>query len=68
MPIGEWVLREACSRMKDWLDAGHDIETIAVNISPRQFDRADICDRISWSWPKPVSPPSVSKSRSPKAP
>ncbi len=46
IPLGEWVLREACSRMKAWLDDGHEVGTIAVNLSPRQFDRADICDRI----------------------
>lgn len=46
IPIGEWVLREACSRMRAWLDAGHDFGAIAVNLSPRQFDRADVTDRI----------------------
>ena len=46
MPLGEWVLREACTRMKAWRDAGRDIDMIAVNLSARQLDRADICDRI----------------------
>ena len=44
--IGEWVLRRAAERMKAWLDAGVALETLAVNISPRQFERPDIVERI----------------------
>ncbi|MCW2286173.1 diguanylate cyclase (GGDEF)-like protein/PAS domain S-box-containing protein [Rhodoblastus acidophilus] len=44
--LGEWVLREACTRMKAWRDAGRDIDVIAVNLSPRQFDCADLCERV----------------------
>ena len=32
--------------MKQWVDDGLGLRTIAVNLSPRQFDRADIADRI----------------------
>ena len=46
IPLGEWVLREACSRIRAWLDAGVAIDSLAVNLSPRQLDRADITDRI----------------------
>jgi EAL domain-containing protein (putative c-di-GMP-specific phosphodiesterase class I) len=44
--LGDWVLRESCSRMKAWLDAGHDIAFIAVNVSPRQFDDPEFCQRL----------------------
>lgn len=37
IPIGEWVLREACSQMKLWLEAGITDITVAVNISFQQF-------------------------------
>lgn len=37
IPIGEWVLDEACRQMREWVDAGHDEWTIAVNLSPLQF-------------------------------
>jgi EAL domain-containing protein (putative c-di-GMP-specific phosphodiesterase class I) len=40
--LGEWVLREACTRMKQWLDAGHRLETLAVNLSPRQFRHSNL--------------------------
>ncbi len=46
VPIGEWVLRRAAQRMKSWLDAGCELDVLSVNISPRQFERPDFCDRI----------------------
>jgi len=37
VPIGEWVLRQACRQMRAWLDEfGHEM-TVAVNLSGRQF-------------------------------
>lgn len=37
VPIGNWVLREACSQAKRWLDAGVASASIAVNISALEF-------------------------------
>jgi diguanylate cyclase (GGDEF)-like protein/PAS domain S-box-containing protein len=37
IPIGEWVLREACARAQQWLAADLKFETIAVNISAVEF-------------------------------
>src|SRR5690606_15365805 len=37
VPIGAWVLQEACRQMKAWHDRGHGDWTIAVNVSPVQF-------------------------------
>jgi diguanylate cyclase len=37
IPIGEWVLSQACMQGKVWHDAGHSQLTIAVNLSPVQF-------------------------------
>ncbi len=37
LPIGIWVLREACRRAKEWMDGGLPIRNIAVNISAMQF-------------------------------
>jgi diguanylate cyclase (GGDEF)-like protein/PAS domain S-box-containing protein len=33
LPIGNWVLREACRQTRAWLDAGLPLATMAVNIS-----------------------------------
>ncbi len=42
IPLGEMALRAACRQMKAWLDAGLALETVAVNLSPRQFRQGDI--------------------------
>jgi diguanylate cyclase (GGDEF)-like protein len=42
LPIGEWVLREACRQMREWLDAGMTPVRIAVNLSAKQFQDVDL--------------------------
>ncbi|MEW6613729.1 MAG: EAL domain-containing protein, partial [Pseudomonadota bacterium] len=37
LPIGEWVLREACAQNKIWQDAGLPPLRVTINISARQF-------------------------------
>jgi diguanylate cyclase (GGDEF)-like protein/PAS domain S-box-containing protein len=37
LPIGKWVLREACQQARAWLDAGLTLSTMAVNISAMEF-------------------------------
>ncbi len=41
LPIGEWVLREACRQLRAWHDLGFKQMVIAVNLSPRQFFQPD---------------------------
>lgn len=36
VPIGAWVLREACRQARAWLDAGFEFGRICVNLSARQ--------------------------------
>ncbi|MGE4221173.1 MAG: putative bifunctional diguanylate cyclase/phosphodiesterase [Alphaproteobacteria bacterium] len=41
VPIGRWVLREACQQLARWRAEGHDVPAVSVNVSARQFaDRA----------------------------
>ena len=42
VPLGEWVLRESCLQVRRWLDSGMSPVRIAVNISAKQFRRADL--------------------------
>ncbi|MFW2276217.1 EAL domain-containing protein [Burkholderia orbicola] len=42
VPIGEWVLDEACRQMRVWCDAGRTDWTMAVNLSPLQFGHASL--------------------------
>jgi EAL domain-containing protein (putative c-di-GMP-specific phosphodiesterase class I) len=37
IPIGEWVLHEACRQARDWQAAGLDDLYLSVNVSSRQF-------------------------------
>jgi len=37
LPIGQWVLREACKQARVWVDAGLPLATMAVNISSMEF-------------------------------
>lgn len=46
IPIGEWVLRRACTQNKAWLDAGLSPMRIAVNLSARQFQQSNLVDVI----------------------
>jgi diguanylate cyclase (GGDEF)-like protein/PAS domain S-box-containing protein len=37
LPIGNWVLREACKQARAWVDSGLPLGTMAVNISAIEF-------------------------------
>ncbi|MBC7804404.1 MAG: EAL domain-containing protein [Candidatus Parcubacteria bacterium] len=47
VPIGEWVLREACAQAKRWQDAGFGALRIAVNLSPRQFRQQNLVQTVA---------------------
>jgi len=45
-PIGEWVLRAACTQNKKWQDAGYPPVKVSVNMSARQFSKKNITEQI----------------------
>jgi len=47
VPIGTWVLREACRQNAAWQRAGHQPYRVAVNVSALQFVRPDFVDTVS---------------------
>lgn len=47
VPIGEWVLNEACRQVKKWHNSGYTRLSMAVNLSPRQFRHQNLIEIIS---------------------
>jgi diguanylate cyclase (GGDEF)-like protein len=47
LPIGKWVLQQACQQLKRWRDAGYPDLRIAVNLSTRQFYQAGFEDLVA---------------------
>jgi EAL domain-containing protein (putative c-di-GMP-specific phosphodiesterase class I) len=46
IPIGQWVLDQACAQLRAWHDAGHAGLTVAVNLSARQFLDDEVAARV----------------------
>ncbi|MGE4545390.1 MAG: PAS domain S-box protein [Pedobacter sp.] len=46
IPIGNWVLKEACRQNKAWQDAGLPAQRVAVNLSARQLRKNELATRI----------------------
>jgi diguanylate cyclase (GGDEF)-like protein len=47
LPIGDWVLREACRQMRAWQGQSLAAGSMAVNLSTRQFRQKDLAAEIS---------------------
>ncbi|MBL8521298.1 MAG: EAL domain-containing protein [Betaproteobacteria bacterium] len=46
MPIGDWVIDEACRQLTRWHEAGMPFASVSVNISARQFFDTRLPDRV----------------------
>jgi diguanylate cyclase (GGDEF)-like protein/PAS domain S-box-containing protein len=49
VPIGEWVLRTACAQAQQWRHDYPGHRLIAVNLSGRQFQNADLVRQVSMA-------------------
>ncbi len=47
LPIGNWVLRQACIQAKAWRKPNGALLRMAVNVSPRQFRHGDLVKTIT---------------------
>ncbi len=47
LPLGEWILYEACAQNRMWQKAGHGPVRVSVNLSARQFQQRDLLDTIT---------------------
>ena len=46
VPIGQWVLREACRQGREWIDAGRRPMAVAVNVSAVEFRDPRFLDNV----------------------
>ena len=46
LPLGDWVVSAACEQVQAWLTSGLPPITLAVNLSPRQFQHRDLVKRL----------------------
>ena len=44
--MGAWALDQACAQLRAWQDAGLAPVRVAVNLSPRQFDHAELLAEV----------------------
>lgn len=56
VPMGQWVLGEACRQARKWHDAGHCV-TISVNLSAKQFQRAELASYVATALRDSGLPP-----------
>jgi diguanylate cyclase (GGDEF)-like protein len=49
VPIGRWVIEEACRQNKAWQDSGMPHLRVAVNISGLQFRQKDLLESIGYA-------------------
>ena len=47
VPLGDWVMRQACRQMRQWRDAGLPPLTLAVNLSAQQFAQPGLAEQVA---------------------
>jgi diguanylate cyclase (GGDEF)-like protein/PAS domain S-box-containing protein len=48
VPIGEWILKNACKQLKEWQEQGYPLISVAVNLSVRQFEQNDLFAKVKY--------------------
>jgi len=57
VPIGQWVLRSACAQVRRWQEMGFGHMSVAVNLSARQFQQADLVRQVTEALDQTRIPP-----------
>jgi diguanylate cyclase (GGDEF)-like protein/PAS domain S-box-containing protein len=59
VPIGRWVMREACRQVRSWLDAGLYAVPVSINISALEFRHKDFLAGVSQILAETGLPPAL---------
>src|SRR5471032_99435 len=59
IPIGEWVINEACHQLRQWHLAGHTTWTVAVNLSALQFEQPNLVEMVIDTVERHHIPPAM---------
>jgi len=59
IPVGEWVIGEACAQIRRWQQAGLTPVPVAVNLSAKQFLRRDLDGTITRTLAAAGVPPGM---------
>jgi len=57
LPVGRFVLEEACRQAKSWLDAGHAGLKVGINLSNRQLRAPELIEDIAAALESSALPP-----------
>ncbi|MBI3570968.1 MAG: EAL domain-containing protein, partial [Gammaproteobacteria bacterium] len=57
IPVGEWVLQQACRQCRRWHDAGHDSLSVSVNLSMKQFRAGSLLGSVRHALVESGLPP-----------
>lgn len=57
VPLGDWVIDEACRQLSEWRQQGHMDWTIAVNLSTLQFEHSALVETILGTLSRHNVPP-----------
>jgi len=57
IPVGEWVLQQACRQCRHWHDAGHDSLSVSVNLSMKQFRAGSLLGSVQHALEESGLPP-----------
>lgn len=45
--LSDWVLHAGCTQLKHWRQRGYDCLRMGINLSPKEFERTDLVERIT---------------------
>ncbi|SDE86422.1 diguanylate cyclase/phosphodiesterase [Massilia sp. PDC64] len=46
LPVGEWVIGDVCRQLKTWQALGMTVQPVAINLSARQLQQADLAGAV----------------------